>query len=70
MIDWDYLEDLDPEDMAQAEVIANEMLLIMGRREIDIDIGWAAIDMVIGVMQDIEEESFQEETHGLNGKEY
>lgn len=70
MIDWDNLDELTSEEMAQAELIANEMLLVMGRHEADIDIAWSAIDMVIGVMQDMEEDELQQETHGLNGKEY
>lgn len=70
MIDWDSLDELTSEELAQAEIIANEMMLVIGRHEADIDIAWSAIDMVIGVMQDMEEDELQQETHGLNGKEY
>ena len=69
MDEFDELE-LDPEDKEEAQIIANEMIEILVRRSATIDMTWEALDILHSVMQELEEESFQEETMGLNGFEY
>lgn len=69
MDEFEELE-LDPEDKEEAQIIANEMIEILVRRNATIDMTWEALDILHGVMQELEEESFQEETMGLNGMEY
>ncbi len=69
MDEFEELE-LDPEDKEEAQIIANEMIEILVRRSATIDMTWEALDILHSVMQELEEESFQEETMGLNGMEY